>query len=447
MVDVPEIRYARTPDDVHVAFQVVGRGPPDVLYANSWMSHIEESWEYPPAARFYDRMAAFCRLILFDRRGTGLSDPIVGGFTMEDRTADIRAVMDAVGLDQAVLLGSSEGGSASIYVAAMYPDRVTALVLYSPGIVLKADDECPWAWSGDFLEAFLAGLDDDWATGRGVGAVNPSLREDPEARSWYARYFRLSASPSLARTLLLHNAEGDVRPLLPSVRAPTLVLHRSDERWLSVEHSRYAANKIPGARLVELPGTDHYIWEQNADAVIEEIEEFLTGVRRGRAPERVLTTLLFTDLVGSTDLARRHGDERWHQLLDRHEASVRRQIARFDGRFVKSTGDGALASFNGPAQAIRCALAIREALRGLGLVVRAGVHTGEVELRGDDVGGIAVHIAARVATTAAAGEVLVSRTVADLIAGSEVQLTDRGEQELKGIPERWRLFSADLQQS
>jgi class 3 adenylate cyclase len=277
-----------------------------------------------------------------------------------------------------------------------------------------------------------------------VGVLNPSLREDPEARSWYARYFRLSASPALARTLLIHNAEGDVRPLLPSVQAPTLVLHRSDERWLSVEHGRYAASKIPGARLVELPGTDHYIWEQNADAVVEEIEEFLTGVRRGRAPERVLTTLLFTDLVGSTDHARRHGDERWHQILDRHEASVRRQIARFDGRFVKNTGDGALASFNGPAQAIRCALAIREALRGLGLVVRAGVHTGEVERRGDDVSGIAVHIAARVATTAAAGEVLVSRTVADLIAGSEVQLTDRGEQELKGIPERWRLFSADL---
>jgi class 3 adenylate cyclase len=329
----------------------------------------------------------------------------------------------------------------------MYPDRVTALVLFSPGIVAKADDECPWAWSGDFLDAFLAGLDDAWATGRGMGAVNPSLREDPEARSWYARYFRLSASPSLARTLFIHNADGDVRPVLPSVHVPTLVLHRSDERWLSVEHSRYAASKIPDARLVELPGTDHYIWEQNADAVVEEIEEFLTGVRRGRAAERVLTTLLFTDLVGSTDLARRHGDERWHQLLDRHEASVRRQIARFDGRFVNSTGDGALASFNGPAQAIRCALAIREALRGLGLVVRAGVHTGEVELRGDDVGGIAVHIAARVATAAAAGEVLVSRTVADLIAGSEVQLTDRGEQELKGIPERWRLFSADLQQS
>ena len=389
-------------------------------------------------------MAAFSRLVLFDRRGTGLSDPIIGGFTMEDRTADILAVMDAVGLDQAVLLGSSEGGSASIYIAAMYPERVTALVLYSPGIIAKADVECPWAWSDDFIDRFFAGLEDAWATGRGVEAVNPSLREDPEARSWYARYFRLSASPSLVRTLLIHNLEGDLRSLLPSVHVPTLVLHRSDERWLSVEQSRYAASKIPGARLVELAGTDHYIWEQNADAVVEEIEEFLTGIRRGREPERVLTTLLFTDLVGSTDHPRRQGDERWRQLLDRHEASVRRQVARFDGQFVTSTGDGALATFKGPAQAIRCALAIREAVRGLGLDVRAGVHTGEVELRGQDVSGIAVHIAARVAATAAAGEVLVSRTVADLITGSDVQLTDRGEQELKGIPERWRLFSADL---
>ena len=231
---------------------------------------------------------------------------------------------------------------------------------------------------------------------------------------------------------------------MPSIHAPTLVLQRRDETWLNPEQARYAARTIPGARLIELSGTDHYIWEQDSDAVVEEIEEFLTGVRRGRAPGRSLKTVVFTDIVGSTDRAGELGDERWRQLLDRHEAVVGRQIARFDGQCVKSTGDGVLATFDGPARAIRCALAIKEAVRGLGLEVRAGVHAGEVELRGDDVGGIAVHIAARVAATAGANEVLVSRTVADLIAGSEVRLTDRGEYDLKGLPERWRLFAADL---
>ena len=444
MGDVPETNYARTTDGVHVAYQVVGDGPPDIVYANSFMSHVEVSWEYRPAVRFYERLAAFSRLVLFDRRGTGLSDPIIEHFTMDDRLDDIDAVMTAVGLDRAVLLGSSEGATACAHYAALHPDRVSALILFAPTVVGVADDECPWAWSRDFYDFFLDTLDEAWATGAGLELLNPSISEDPDARSWYARYFRLSASPSLVRTLLRHNVEVDVRALLPTIEVPTLVLHRTDEVWLNVEYGRYAARKIPGARLIELPGTDHYIWEQNSDAVVEEIEEFLTGVRRGREPERSVTTLLFTDLVASTDRARELGDERWRILLDRQEAAVRRQIARFDGRFVKSTGDGVLATFDRPARAIRCALAIREAMRGLGLEVRAGVHTGEVELRGDDIGGIAVHLAARVASIASPGEVLVSRTVADLIAGSEVKLTDRGEQELKGISERWRLFSVDM---
>ena len=444
MAHVPEINYARSADGVHVAYQVVGDGPPDVVYANSFMSHIEVSWDYPPAVRFYERMAAFCRLVLFDRRGTGLSDPIVEHFTMEDRTDDIRAVMDAVGLERAVLLGSSEGAMACLYFAALHPERVSALILFSPFIAGLADDHYPWAWTQESVDVLFGALEDAWATGAGVELTNPSLVDDADARAWYARYFRLSASPSLVRTLMRHNLEVDIRNLLPAIGVPTLVLHRTDETWIDVGYGRYAASKIPEARLVELPGTDHYIWEQNSDVVAEEIEEFLTGVRRSRGPERSLKTVVFTDIVGSTDRAREAGDERWRTLLDRHEAAVQRQITRFEGQLVKTTGDGALATFDGPARAIRCGLAVREAMRGLGLEVRAGVHTGEVELRGDDVGGIAVHIAARVAASAGAGEVLVSRTVADLIAGSDVQLTDRGEYELKGIPERWRLFAVDI---
>ena len=444
MATVPDINYARSADGVHVAYQVLGDGPPDVVYANSFMSHIEVSWDYPPAVRFYERIAAFSRLVLFDRRGTGLSDPIVEHFTMEDRTDDIRAVMDAIGLERAVLLGSSEGAMACLYFAALHPERVSALILFSPFIAGLAEDHYPWAWTHESVDVLFGGLENAWATGAGVELTNPSLVDDADARAWYARYFRLSASPSLVRTLMRHNLEVDIRDVLPAIGVPTLVLHRTDETWLNVGYGRYAASKIPGARLVELAGTDHYIWEQNSDVVAEEIEEFLTGVRRSRGPERSLKTVVFTDIVGSTERAREVGDERWRKLLDRHEAALQRQIARFEGQLVKTTGDGALALFDGPARAIRCGLAVREAMRGLGLEVRAGVHTGEVELRGDDVGGIAVHIAARVAASAGAGEVLVSRTVADLIAGSDVQLTDRGEYELKGIPERWRLFAVDI---
>jgi pimeloyl-ACP methyl ester carboxylesterase len=441
--EVPDIGYAMTSDGVHVAYQTVGEGPPDIVYANSFMSNIAVTWEYPRAVRFYERMASFGRLVLFDRRGTGLSDPITDHFTMDDRTSDIRAVMDAVGLERAVLLGSSEGGTACMYFAAMQPERVSALVLFSP-FVLPIGSGLPGAWPRDVAELVIESIEQTWRTGVGFELINPSLAGDADALAWYVRYFRLSASPMLARSLMRHNAEIDIRELLPSIQVPTLVLQRRDETWISPEHARYAARTIADARLVEVPGTDHFIWEQNADALVEEIEEFVTGVRRSGRPERVLKTVLFTDIVGSTTAARELGDERWHALLDRHETVVARQVTRYDGQLVKTTGDGVLATFDGPARAIRCALAIREAVRGLGLEVRAGVHTGEVERRNGDIAGIGVHIAARVAAAAAANEVLVSRTVADLTAGSEVQLTDRGEHELHGIPERWRLFAANL---
>jgi pimeloyl-ACP methyl ester carboxylesterase len=444
MIDVPEVKYARTADGVHIAYQVVGDAAVDLVYANSFMSHIEVSWEYPPAARFYERMAAFCRLVLFDRRGTGLSDPIVESFTMDDRISDLAAVMDAVGVEHAALLGSSEGATACSYFAALRPERVSALVLFSPFITVVKDEESPWGLPQEFIDLFDDEREPVWTIDTAVAAVNPSLADDREARDWYARYFRLAASPSLARALMRHNFAVDIRPLLPTISVPTLVLQRTDETLVSVEWGRYTAKKIPGARLVELPGTDHYIWEQNADAIADEIEEFLTGVRRGREIERSLKTLLFTDIVGSTDRARQMGDPAWRLLLDRQDAAVRRQLGRFQGCFVKSTGDGILATFDGPAAAIRCALAIREAMRALDLEIRAGVHSGEVELRDDDVDGIAVHIAARVTATAGTGEILISRTVADLIAGSGVTLTDRGEHHLKGIPEPWRLFAVDL---
>jgi class 3 adenylate cyclase len=445
MGGVPEIQYARTGDGVHIAYQVVGDGPVDLVYANSFMGHVEVSWEYARAVRFYERMAAFCRLVLFDRRGTGLSDPIVESFTMDDRVSDIAAVMAAVGLGRAVLLGSSEGAAACSYFAALHPERVSALVLFSAFLTGLADEECPWGLPQEFVDLFVKDVQSPiWTVDTAAAVMNPSIADEPETREWYARYFRLSASPSLARAIMRHNLAVDIRPLLSTISVPTLVLQRIDEAMIGVEWGRYAAKKIPGAKLVELPGTDHYIWEQNADTVAEEIEEFLTGVRRGREIERRLKTLLFTDIVGSTDRARDMGDKAWRELLDRQDTAVHRQLGRFEGTLVKSTGDGLLATFDGPAAAIRCALAIREAMRGLDLEIRAGVHSGEVELRDHDVGGIAVHIAARVAAEANTGEILISRTVADLIAGSGVKLTDRGEHNLKGIPDPWRLFAVDL---
>ena len=445
MADLPVTQYARTDDGTHIAYQAIGTGPPDIVYANSFMGHIEVSWEYPPAANFYQRMAAFSRLIIFDRRGTGLSDPIVGSFDIDDRSADLRAVIDALALERPALLGSSEGGMTCTHFAALNPERVTALVLFASTVSTIANEECPWAWTPEFYESFLESIDQTWAdpTGANVVFPNPSLADRPDARAWYARYFRLSASPALVRTLIENTVKVDIRHLLPLVRVPTLVLHRTNETWLRVEGSRYIVSKVPGSKLVELPGTDHYIWEQNTAAVVDEIEEFLTGVRREHDPLRTLKTIVFSDIVGSTTRAREVGDDMWRQLLDRHEALSRRQIERFGGRFVKSTGDGVLATFDSPAQAIRGSLAMREAMRALDLPIRIGIHAGEVELRGQDIGGIAVHVGARVMDRACAGEILVSRTVTDLVAGSGTEFADRGEYELKGVAGRWQLFAVE----
>jgi class 3 adenylate cyclase len=441
---MPETRYALAADGVHVAYQVLGSGPLDLIFANSWCSHIEFSWSRPAIVRFYEHLASFSRLILFDKRGTGLSDPVAGVPTMEDRLADMRAVLDAIGSQRTAVFGTSEGACHCIMFAATYPERTRAMVLFAPFVVGLADEECPWAWTAEFWNVLRAAMENSWGTpdGSGVEFCTPSLIGDESAREWYAHYWRSAASPGAAVALLEVNTRIDIRPVLPTVRVPTLVLQRSDEQWINVNYGRYTAAHIPGATLIELPGTDHYPWEQNADVVVGEIEEFLTGARSERDDDRVLATVLFTDIVESTEQASEVGDRKWRELLDAHDDMVRRQLERFAGSEVKSTGDGFLATFDGPARAIRCALAISDGARRLGIRVRAGLHTGELERRGDDVGGIAVHIGSRVASEAQPNEVLVSSTVKDLVAGSRIEFVDRGERALKGVPGSWRLFAA-----
>jgi pimeloyl-ACP methyl ester carboxylesterase len=441
--EVPETRYAKTRDGIHVAYEVFGEGPFDVVFANSWCSHAEFSWSNPTIARFYERLSSFCRLVLFDKRGTGSSDPIVGVPTMEDRTDDIRAVMDAAGIEKAALFGGSEGAATCAVFAATYPERTSALVMFSPFIVGVADDECPWAWSWEVWDLVKETMAETWGTpyGSGVEFVTPSLTGNQTAMEWYGRYFRAACSPAMAVALLNINTEIDIRPVLTTIRVPTLVLHRIDEAWVNVNYGRYAAAKISGARLVELEGTDHYPWEQDAEAVLGEIQEFLTGERIEPDDDRVLATVLFTDIVESTALAARSGDRSWGELLNAHDAMVRRQLTRFAGQEIKSTGDGFLATFDGPARAIKAALAIREGGARLGLDIRAGLHTGEIERRGADIGGIAVHLGQRVSAIAGAREVVVSSTVKDLVAGSGIEFEDRGERELKGVPGEWHLFA------
>ena len=443
MSEVPETRYAKTRDGIHVAYEVFGEGPFDVVFANSWCSHAEFSWSNPTIARFYERLSSFCRLVLFDKRGTGSSDPIVGVPTMEDRTDDIRAVMDAAGIEKAALFGGSEGAATCAVFAATYPERTSALVMFSPFIVGVADDECPWAWSWEVWDLVKETMAETWGTpyGSGVEFVTPSLTGNQTAMEWYGRYFRAACSPAMAVALLNINTEIDIRPVLTTIRVPTLVLHRIDETWVNVNYGRYAAAKISGARLVELEGTDHYPWEQDAEAVLGEIQEFLTGERIEPDDDRVLATVLFTDIVESTALAARSGDRSWGELLNAHDAMVRRQLTRFAGQEIKSTGDGFLATFDGPARAIKAALAIREGGARLGLDIRAGLHTGEIERRGADIGGIAVHLGQRVSAIAGAREVVVSSTVKDLVAGSGIEFEDRGERELKGVPGEWHLFA------
>jgi class 3 adenylate cyclase len=439
-MDIPDIRYAKA-GDIDIAYEVLGDGPVDLVSVPAWATNIELYWEDPRAARFNRRVASFSRLIGFDRRGTGLSSRIGEAPTLEDGMEDLRAVMTAVGSERVVLMGFWEGGPTSVLFAATYPERVSALILYGVIPRFTWSPECPWAPTPEANEAIADAIEEGWGRAASLDFIAPTMSGDEAFRHWWARMERNSQSPGGAARLFRTNASIDVSAVLPTIQVPTLVLHRSQDLMVPIESGRYVARHIPGARFVELPGQDHLGFVGDQDGLVAEIQEFLTGVREAPEPDRLLTTVLLTDIVGSTERAAELGDSRWRDLLEAHHTAVRRELGRFRGREIDTAGDGFLATFDGPARAIRCAEAIVEAVRRLNLEIRAGIHTGEVELSGDKVSGIAVHIGARVAAAAEAGEILVSRTVVDLVAGSRLAFADRGSRQLKGVPGEWQLFS------
>ena len=439
---VPETRYARA-DGVHLAYQLYGSGAIDLVHVAEFWHSIEAQWLEPRSAAFLERLGSFARVVSFDKRGTGLSDPVAltEAHTMESWMDDVLTVAEAANLDRPALLGTGGGGMMAMLFAASFPERVRALILYNSGARVMQAPDYPWGNDEAQEREFLRRLHETWGRGTFVDIVAPSQIGDPAFREWWARYERLGATPGSIRVIRPMLQQTDVRGVLEAIRVPTLVLHRTDSRLYGVEQGRHLADHIDGARFVELPGSDHLPFLGDAEAVLEEIEEFLTGARHERTPDRVLATVLFTDIVGSTERAASLGDRAWAELLARHHGRVREELARFRGREVDTAGDGFLATFDGPGRAIHAARAIREALAELGLEIRAGLHTGEIELEASDVRGIAVHIGARVAATAGPGEVLVSSTVRDLVAGSGIEFEDRGTHELKGIPGEWRLFA------
>jgi len=436
-----ETRYAKS-GDVHVAYQVMGHGPLDLVLVAGFVTHLELQLEDPRPVRFFERLSSFCRLIRFDKRGTGLSDRIGGIPTLEERMDDVRAVLDTIGSQRAALLGFSEGGPMSVLFAATHPERTTALILYGAMARTAWAPDNPWGRTDEGHFARLKFIQEHWGKGRSVEMYAPSLAENEEYVRWAGRHERAAASPGAALAVVQMNQEIDVRHVLPTISVPTLVMHRIGDRPISVEHGRYFAKRIPRATYLELPGDDHMPWAGDVDTLCDEVQAFLTGARSGPESDRVLTTVLFTDIVDSTKRAAEIGDRAWKELLRQHHFAVRKQLERHRGREIDTTGDGFLASFDGPARAVRCGRAIADAVKSLGLQVRAGVHTGECELLGGKLGGIAVHIGARVAALAAADEVLVSSTVKDLVAGSGIRFEERGVHQLKGVPGQWNLLAA-----
>jgi class 3 adenylate cyclase len=435
---LPETHYAKS-GDINIAYQVTGAGLRDLILVPGWVSHLENDWEEPGSARFLERLGSFCRLIRFDKRGTGLSDRPAGLPDLETRMDDVRAVMDATDSRRAVVFGYSEGGPMSVLFAATYPARTESLVLY--GSYAKRRDpvpDYPWAPTWAQRQAAAAEVERTWADEADLGKMAPNA--DEQLKRWWRARARASASPGAARDLILMNSQIDVRHVLPAISVPTLVMHRRGDHDSSPEEGRYIAAHIPGARFVLLEGDDHPPF-MNPDQIVDEVEEFVTGVRPAPEIDRMLATVVFTDIVGSTETAAQLGDKRWGELLDNHHRVVRHALARFRGREIDTAGDGFLATFDGPARAIRFALAAADGVRPLGLELRAGVHTGEIELAGDDVRGLAVHIGARVAVLAGPGQVLVSSTVRDLTAGSGIEFKEVGARQLKGVPGEWRLFS------
>jgi class 3 adenylate cyclase len=437
----PVIKYARN-GDVSIAYQVLGDGPVDMIYVSPFVSNLELQWQEPQQARYLQRLASFSRLVMFDKRGTGLSDRS-GIAPLEERMDDLRAVMDAVRLDRAVVFGTSEGGAMSLLFAATYPERVQALILYGAYARIVSAPDYPEGLSPEFAEHRLEDFRTRWGQGTMASFMAPERATDTEFMERQARWERLSASPGAAVALYQMICKIDVRHLLPAVRVPTLILHREGDQT-HAPRSRFLGRHIPGARMVELPGKEYYPFLGDQDALLGEIEEFLTGTRSRPNLDRVLATVLFTDIVEATRKAVELGDERWRELLESHHTLIRQELKRFRGREVDTAGDGFLAAFDGPARAIHAAVAIVNGLLPLGIRVRAGIHTGECDVLGDKLSGVAVHTGARVASLAGPGEVLVSSTVKDLVAGSGLRFGDHGAHELKGIPGRWQLYSVDM---
>jgi pimeloyl-ACP methyl ester carboxylesterase len=439
----PTTKFARS-GKLHIAYQVTGDGPIDLVYVPGWVSHVELAWAEPEHASFLRRLASFSRLIMFDKRGTGLSDRVSEDQlpTLEERIDDLRAVMGAVGCERAALLGVSEGGNMCALFAAAHPERTSALVMIGSFAKRVWSLDYPWAPTQEKRAQEYDVIEREWGNLMDLSRYIPSKIHDEAFARRLATYFRHAASPGAAVALLKMNTQIDIRRVLPTIRVPTLVMHRVGDLDASVDEGRWMAAQIPGARFVELPGDDHLPWVGDQDTVLDEVQEFLTGVRPTPDINRVLATVLFTDIVGSTELAARIGDRAWSDLLDRHHRLVRGELARFRGREVNTAGDSFLATFDGPARGIRCALSVRDAVKPLGIQIRAGLHIGEIELDGNAIAGIAVHIGARVAASAGADEVLVSSTVKDLVSGSGIRFSERGAKVLKGVPGTWQLYAA-----
>jgi class 3 adenylate cyclase len=444
----PNVKFAKNTAGLNIAYTILGEKPPDLVWVPNFTSHVDGWWLVKPATSFIASMVGFGRLLQFDQPGTGASDPVPPDAlpTMEQWMDDVRVVMDAEQVGRATLIAEDSGGPVALLFGAMHPDRVQGLVLVNSYARMERAPDYPWGFPPEIRNQAVARWSKMWGTGEQLRITAPRYADDPEMRRFFGLYERLAAAPSMARALFGMISQIDVRDVLPAVRVPTLVLHRRHDPWIHVEHGRYLAEHIPGARFIELAGDAHYAYAfGDTGEIVNHIAEFVTGVpRAAHDTERILTTLLFTDIVDSTQRAVELGDKAWQALLSQHDTAARDLVALYRGRVIKSTGDGLLATFDGPARAVRAAGAIRDATHRLGLIIRAGLHTGEVELRGEDVAGVAVHVAARVEAAAGGGDVLVSQTVKDLTIGSGIAYAERGEHALKGVPGTWRLYDARI---
>lgn len=441
---IPETRYAKGGDGF-VAYQVIGDGPLDLVFIPDWVTNVDVMWEEPSLARFLRRLSSFSRLICFDKRGCGVSDPVPldEGLSAESWTDDTRTVLEAVSSERAAMFGHAEGGRMAMLFAATFPEKTSALVLLDSFARRVRDHDYPSGVPEEFLPHFFKLFDAGWGNGGHLSTIAPSMAQDQRFREWYGRYQRLAMGPTQATNGYRNGFKFEVRAILAAIRVPTLVLHRRDNAYIRADNGRYLAEHITGARFKEVPGTDHLYHVGETGIILDAIQDFLTGRHEAAEEDRVLATVLFADIVSSTELAAQLGDRAWRDLLEGYYGVARREVAQFRGREIDTAGDGFFATFDGPARAIRSACAIRDAAASIGLTVRTGLHTGECEKLGEKVGGLAVHIGARVAAQAQPGEVLVSGTVRDLVAGSGIRFADRGTRTLKGVPGEWRLYSVE----